>query len=188
MKPTQRFNFMCGRFQPFHHGHLNFLRIVIRRPEPFIVGITNPDPTVVKAEGESSHRHLADANPFTYFERHMMVREVLRDEEVRSNRYIIIPFAVNKPEVWRHYVPEKMTAYVPVFSEAEDSNAAWQLRKIERLKEQGHEIQIIDDISKRLHATDVRERILKGENWEELCPPGVCRVLRELVGSGRFNM
>ena len=34
-----------GRFQPFHLGHLEYLRGAAERCDEVFVGITNPDPT-----------------------------------------------------------------------------------------------------------------------------------------------
>src|SRR5438034_7277150 len=93
-----------GRFQPFHNGHLEYLRAARELCDTLIVGITNPDPTAIVEEPTSEHRHLPESNPFTYFERLLMVREVLRDESIPHDRSIIIPFPVNSPERWRYYV------------------------------------------------------------------------------------
>jgi nicotinamide mononucleotide adenylyltransferase len=183
--PDEPINMMFGRFQPFHLGHLNFLRVLTRRKEPFIVGVTNPDPSVVRPEAENSYRHLADANPFTYFERHLMVKGVLEAEGVPASRYLIIPFAVNTPDVWKHYLPKNLTAYIPMFDDSEEPNMAWQHRKVERFKQYGYQVSLIDDLNKRVHATNVRERIVRKENWEELCPPAVVEVVRQVLASGR---
>ena len=39
-----------GRFQPFHNGHLEYLRGAAARSDEVFVGITNPDPSRVKEE------------------------------------------------------------------------------------------------------------------------------------------
>jgi nicotinamide mononucleotide adenylyltransferase len=173
MKQPVVYNMMCGRFQPFHLGHLNYLRVLIAKPQPFIIGITNPDPTTIRSEGTSEHRHTADANPFTFFERYLMVREVLRDEDVRSSRYLIVPFPVNVPELWRFYLPGRVVQHMPVFSE-------WEAAKAQRFRDLGHEVVVVNELAKRVSATDVRERIRKGEDWRELVPQGVMRVLKNL--------
>ena len=39
-----------GRFQPFHLGHLEYLKGAAERSDEVFVGITNPDPAHVKPE------------------------------------------------------------------------------------------------------------------------------------------
>ena len=39
-----------GRFQPFHNGHLEYLRGAAECCDELFVGITNPDPARVKPE------------------------------------------------------------------------------------------------------------------------------------------
>jgi cytidyltransferase-like protein len=162
---------MSGRFQPFHLGHLNYLRVVIERPDPFIVGITNPDPTFIRQERESAHRHLPESNPFSYFQRYLMVREVLRDLQVSEDRFAIMPFPINVPDAWRHYLPTRIVQYVPVFSE-------WERLKAKRFEEFGFEVVEIADWEKAISATDIRVKIRnRDDSWRDLVPPGVARVI-----------
>jgi len=39
-----------GRFQPFHNGHLEYLRGAASRCDEIFVGITNPDPERIRPE------------------------------------------------------------------------------------------------------------------------------------------
>ena len=41
-----------GRFQPFHNGHLEYLRGAAARSDEVFVGITNPDPARVQGGAE----------------------------------------------------------------------------------------------------------------------------------------
>jgi cytidyltransferase-like protein len=177
MSFSSAYNMLCGRFQPFHTGHLNYLRIITAKPEQFIVGITNPDPSVIREEEGSDHRHRLDSNPFTYFERQAMIRETLRDEGVSEDRYTVTPFPVNVPELWKFYLPEHVVQHMPVFSE-------WEARKAQRFRDLGHEVIILDNLSKPPSATDVRERIVNRQDWKALVPPGVARVLDEILARG----
>src|SRR5262245_44124310 len=104
-----------GRFQPFHDGHLEYLRAARPLCLTLIIGITNPDPAATREEATSEHRHLPESNPYTYFERFLMVREVLRDEGIAGDTSIVIPFPVNSPERWRYYIPPNVVHYLRVF-------------------------------------------------------------------------
>jgi len=160
-----------GRFQPFHNGHLEYLRGAAARSDHVFVGITNPDPRRVREEPSDPLRHLPESNPFTYTERLLMLEAVAEDEGVRVS---VIPFPVNEPELWRAYVPEGVTQYLRLFSE-------WGGTKLERMRDAGYEVVILDEgVEKEISGRDVREAISDGGDWEGLVPPGVARVIRSL--------
>jgi len=162
-----------GRFQPFHCGHLEYLRLAAARSNTLIVGITNPDPMQVAEEQTALHRHHDEANPYTYFERVRMIREVLADEGL-AERAVIVPFPVNLPERFRYYIPTDVTHFIRVFSD-------WEATKAQRLRDAGYAVEVLQPgIEKAIEATEVRRRMLAGEPWADLVPPGTARVIAEL--------
>ena len=163
-----------GRFQPFHNGHLEYLRGAAERSDEVFVGITNPDPARVKPEPSDPLRHLPEANPYSYAERLLMVKGAAGDVGLDPACVHVIPFPVNEPELWPAYVPAGVTQYLRLFSE-------WGGTKLERLREAGYEVVILDEgAEKELSGADVRAAIRDGGDWESLVPPGVARVLRSL--------
>jgi cytidyltransferase-like protein len=160
-----------GRFQPFHNGHLEYLRGAAARSERVFVGITNPDPWRIKEEPTDPLRHLPESNPYTYTERLLMVESVAADEGISVH---VIPFPVNEPELWPAYVPEGIVQYLRLFSE-------WGGTKLDRLREAGYEVVVLDEgVEKGISGADVREAMRGGTEWESLVPPGVARVIRSL--------
>lgn len=163
-----------GRFQPFHNGHLEYLRAARGLCRSLVIGITNPDPAAIREDPTSAHRHLPESNPYTYFERLLMVREVLHDEGIPPERAVIVPFPVNSPERWRYYLPRGVVHYVRVFSD-------WEQAKVDRLREHGYVVEVIHPgIEKSIEASEVRRRMAAGEDWRSLVPPGVVRVIDAL--------
>jgi nicotinamide-nucleotide adenylyltransferase len=161
-----------GRFQPFHNGHLEYLRGAAARSERVFVGITNPDPRRIKEEPSDPLRHLPESNPFTYTERLLMVEAVAADEGIPVH---VIPFPVNEPELWPAYVPDGVTQYLRLFSE-------WGGTKLDRLRDAGYEVVILDEgAEKEISGIDVREALRSERDWESLVPPGVARVIRSLA-------
>jgi cytidyltransferase-like protein len=157
-----------GRFQPFHLGHLEYLRGAAERSDEVWVGITNPDPARVKEEPSDPLRHLPESNPYTYAERLLMVKEAASDEGIDVH---VIPFPVNEPELWSAYVPDGPTQYIRYFSE-------WGGTKIERLRAAGYDVVVLDSgAEKEISGADVRAAIRSGGDWRSLVPPGVARVL-----------
>ena len=163
-----------GRFQPFHNGHLEYMRGAADRSDELWIGITNPDPARILPEASDPARHLPESNPYTYDERLLMVKAAAADLGLDPASVHVIPFPVNEPDLWSAYVPGGITQYLRLFS-------AWGGEKQERLVAAGYEVVILDQgAEKELSGTDVREALRGGGDWESLVPPGVARVLREL--------
>jgi nicotinamide-nucleotide adenylyltransferase len=174
---TVPFGMIHGRFQPFHRGHLDYLRHASQRCEHLIIGLTNPDPSLVAQEEESIHRHRVEANPFTFFQRLLMVQRVVLDEGMDSRRVSIVPFPIHHPDRWPFYTPAHVVHFVTVFS-------AWEQKKVERLRAAGYQVEVLD-LPRLTSATEVRRRLRQGDDWESLVPPGVAAVIHG-VQQGRL--
>lgn len=160
-----------GRFQPFHNGHLEYLRGAAACSDEVFIGITNPDPSRIKEEPSDPLRHLPESNPFSYAERLLMVKAVAEDEGIRAH---VIPFPVNEPELWAAYVPDGVTQYVRLFSE-------WGGTKLERMREAGYEVVVLDEgAEKKISGADVRAAMREGRDWQRLVPSGVAGVIASL--------
>jgi nicotinamide-nucleotide adenylyltransferase len=160
-----------GRFQPFHNGHLEYLRGAAALSSEVFAGITNPDPQRIKEEPSDPLRHLPESNPFTYVERLLMIEAVAEDEGICVH---VIPFPVNEPELWPAYVPAGVTQYLRLFSE-------WGGTKLERMRAAGYQVVVLDEgADKEISGADVRAALLSGGEWEALVPRGVARVIRSL--------
>ena len=163
-----------GRFQPFHNGHLEYLRGAAARSDELFVGITNPDPARVKPEPSDALRHLPESNPWMYTERLLMVKAAAHDSGLDLAHVHVIPFPVNEPELWPAYVPERVTQYIRLFSE-------WGEQKTERFRDAGYEVVVLDEgVEKEISGADVRAALRSGGDWEALVPPGVARVIKSL--------
>jgi nicotinamide-nucleotide adenylyltransferase len=163
-----------GRFQPFHSGHLEYLRGAAEQCDELYVGITNPDPARIRPEPSDPARHLPESNPWSYAERQLMVKAAALDLGLDLARVHVIPFPVNEPELWPAYVPDGVTQYLRLFSD-------WGGTKLERLRDAGYEVVVVDrGAEKEVSGAEVREALRTGGDWESLVPPGVARVIREL--------
>ena len=171
-----------GRFQPFHNGHLEYMRGAAGRSDELWVGITNPDPARILPEASDPARHLPESNPYTYDERLLMVKAAAADLGLDPERVHVIPFPVNEPELWPAYVPQGVTQYLRLFS-------AWGGTKLDRMREAGYEVVILDEgAEKEISGADVRGALRERGDWESLVPPGVARVLGGLYGSLNVRM
>ena len=170
-----------GRFQLFHLEHLSYLLHALTLCDELVIGITNPDSTQMRLAPESDHRHLAEANPFSFYERLLMIRESLADEGVDLRRVAIVPFHILDAEQWRFYIPApgKVTQFMRFFSD-------WEERKAAEFRARGYDvIQIDAGQAKSMTATQVRGLLAEGGDWRSLVPAGTARVVEELGGLPR---
>lgn len=171
MPEKARFGMIHGRFQPFHLGHLEYMRAALERCQTLIVAITNPDPTAIREEQLAQHRHTDEANPYTFFQRLMMIRETLLDEGVDLRRVVIVPFPINYPERWPYYLPTGVLQFIRIFSQ-------WEQEKANRFRESGFRVEVLHPgATKAVEATEVRRLVGQGDAWRDLVPPGVARVI-----------
>ena len=178
---THRYGMIHGRFQPFHNGHWEYARTALARCDFLIIGVTNPDPSLIVPELADSERHLPEANPFTFFERQQMIQATLADADVSLFRVAIVPFPIHHPERWVYYCPAGTTQFVRLFS-------AWGKEKLRRFKDNGWRVEILDEgATKEVSGSEVRRQILEGQGWEKLVPSGVARVLREIGAAERLR-
>src|SRR3954465_11486004 len=94
-----------GRFQPFHMGHLEYMRGASERCDELWIGITNPDPARVKPEASDPARHLPESNPYSYDERLLMVKAAAADLGLDPAILHAIPFPLTAPALSRAPVP-----------------------------------------------------------------------------------
>ena len=166
-----------GRFQPFHNGHLEYLKGAAERCDEVFVGVTNPDPERIRPEASDPLRHLPESNPYSYVERLLMVKAAAVDAGLELERVHVIPFPVNEPELWPAYVPEDVTQFIRLFSD-------WGGTKLDRLRDAGYEVVVLDQgAEKEISGAEVRAAMREGGDWESLVPPGVGAVLRGLEPS-----
>lgn len=173
---------VTGRFQPVHADHLRLFRVALAASGRLVVGVTNPDPGSLRREPGSDHRHLADANPFTFFERlELLVAALASPEGVgpeAAARVRIVPFDLGRPERWHHYVPLHAVQYV-------GRHGPWESEKVRRLAAGGYAVVEVDGrAGARRSATAIREAMRARAGWEEMVPPAVVEPLRALLARG----
>ena len=160
-----------GRFQPFHNGHLQAIKYVLENVDELIIAI-----------GSIQDSHEIK-NPFTAGERHYMIQSALLDAGIPHNRFYIISIPdIDRNAVWLAHVRTLCPPFEIVYS----NNPL-----VARLtKEYGGSARLatIPFFNRKSYtATEVRRRILEGENWEELVPQAVIKIIREINGIKRIR-
>ncbi len=163
-----------GRFQVFHNDHLKYVLAGKSRCRHIVVGITNPDPLLTREDPADPQRSDPHSNPLTYYERYVMVREVLIEAGLDYDEFSIVPFPINLPELYRYYVPLDATFYLTIYDD-------WGRRKLEqfeslRLKTEVLWVRSLDE--KGLRAGDIRRSMAMGDAWEHLVPRQTARLMK----------
>ena len=164
-----------GRFQILHNDHLEYLLAGKKRCSHMVVGITNPDPVLTKKEPSDAMRSDPEANPLTYYERQILVREALKEAGAEPDSFSVVPFPISHPELYRCYVPMDAVFFLTIYDD-------WGEKKLRRFTELGLETEILwrkPEAEKGILATDVRLRMRRGEPWEHLVPPSVADCLKK---------
>ena len=170
---------VTGRFQPVHADHLRLFRLALVACSRLVVAVTNPDPGTRRPESASAHRHLDEANPFTYFERLELLTAALGSSEgvgpEIAARVRIVPFDLGRPDHWPHYVPFSAVQYIGVYG-------PWEREKSRRLAAAGYRVvEVAGDERTRRTSTAIRQALRAREAWEPLVPSATVEPLTNLL-------
>ena len=158
-----------GRFQPLHNGHVHALKDVFSQEEQVIMVI-----------GSAQAFYTPD-NPFTTGERVMMIESVLEELEIPCSRFLIIPVPdIHNYRKWVNHVKQ----YVPPFGIVYTGSATTH----QLFSEQKHQVkEIVLHKKKILSGTEIRRRMIQGEDWESLVPRMVSKLIQQFDGVQRVR-
>lgn len=158
---------IIGRFQPLHKGHMEVVKKVARESERVTIGI-----------GSAQYSHTKE-NPFTAGERYSMIAEALKEEGI-SNCYIVPVEDLNRYSVW----VSQVVSMCPKFSRVYTNNP--YTRRL--FSEAGFEVRDSPLYNRsEFSGTEVRRRIISGENWRVLVPDAVAEIIDEIDGAERVK-
>jgi len=155
-----------GRFQVLHNDHIKYLLSGWELCEQLVIGITNPDPVLTREENSDLNRSAGHSNPLTYYERFIILRDVLCEQGLSLKDFSIVPFPVNIPELYQNYVPMDAVFFLSIYDN-------WGRTKLQRFKDLGLKIHILRDVPpehKGLSSTDIREFMRAKKPWENSVP------------------
>jgi len=136
-----------GRFQPFHLGHLQDIKIALKEVDELVIGI-----------GSSNEKHTEE-NPFTIKERIEMIDLVLPKNEISNYTLYPIPdFHDDKKWV------EHIETLVPKFDIVYTGNK-WT----EKCFSKKYKV-IKVDMLKGISSTIIRNKIFNNKDWKNLVP------------------
>ena len=158
-----------GRFQPVHNGHLEVIKRIMKEVDELVIVV-----------GSSQYSHKLD-NPFTAGERITMIRKALEEEGIQLPRIWIIPV----PDVHQHALwVSQIVGYSPKFDVVYANEPLTRRLFIEA----GFNVELMPMIKREVYlATEIRKRMLAGENWKELVPSNVAKFIKDIDGEVRLR-
>jgi nicotinamide-nucleotide adenylyltransferase len=156
---------IIGRFQPFHLGHMRLIEEAQKEAEHIVIGI-----------GSSQESHKT-SNPFSAEERRKMIESSLKGVKSRVSVYDIPDIGDNAR--WVSHVENIVPKFDVVYTNGE----------LERrlFKEAGHRIHATGLFNRdKYSGTEIRRRIITGEEWEDLVPEGALKILEKIKGVERI--
>ena len=158
--------FYIGRFQPYHNGHHAVLAEIAKAADEIVIGI-----------GSAQLSHELQ-NPFTAGERVLMLTRSLEGLEVP---FYVIPIEdLRRNSLWAAHV-QSMT---PPFQVVHSANPL----VVRLFAEAGIPTHTDAMYERDRHSgTEIRRRMLEGEDWEGLVPAEVVAVISEIDGGGRLR-
>jgi nicotinamide-nucleotide adenylyltransferase len=158
-----------GRFQPFHLGHLDAIKNVLKEVDEIVIVI-----------GSAQYSHNSN-NPFTAGERLVMVRQALSEAKIDASRVWVVPV----PDVHLHMMwVANVEGYTPRFNVVYSNEPLTRRLFIEK----GYQVQSLPFFERVLYSsTIVREKMLNGESWKALVPKSIASFIIEIDGVNRLR-
>lgn len=176
MTKEYRFGIYIGRFQPFHLGHLQTLKLALDKAEQIILIL-------------GSHRAAPDIrNPWTSDERIEMIRSCLSADDLNRVHFLPIRDWLYSDNLWLAAVQQKVVEItqgasdVVVLGHHKDASSYYlDLFPQWDCLETGH--------YQALNSTDIRYAYFKGgdEGYRQVVPPGIAQFLEKFQRGDRYQ-
>lgn len=155
-----------GRFQPYHDGHHYVVEEIADEVDELVIGI-----------GSAGDSHT-ERNPFTAGERVTMVTKATADTDVVT--YAVPIEDLERNAVWVSHV----RSMCPPFDVAYSNNPL----VIRLFKEAGVEVRQEPLFRRKvLKGSELRSRMIEGEDWREHLPDSVESVIEDVSGVERLR-
>lgn len=163
-----------GRFQPFHKDHLKYVLAGFEKVDFLYIGLTNPDPSHTIEDYTDLRRSQMSANPCTYYERLLMVRNSLFDKGIDIKKFCIVPFPINLNSIWKFYLPQDAIYFLTIYDD-------WGEKKLQMFTEYGLETHILWRKSieeKGFTGSEIRKSISLDKPWKHFVPNATYEIIK----------
>ena len=158
---------IVGRFQPYHSGHHEAIKNILKEADELIIVV-----------GSSDESHKAE-NPFTAGERIEMISIALKEKKLFEKCFIIPVADVHENSIW----VSKIKSYCPKFDVVYTNNPL-----VKQLFEtSGLEVKKMVSKLKDVDGVKIRKAILSGDEWSGLVPDAVKDYLKKIKADERIS-
>ena len=150
-----------GRFQPLHKGHLWVIKKILEENEKIIIVIG------------SSEEKFSERNPLTTEQRQILIEKALEESGIDKKNYLIIPVHdINNIELWVEHLNKHVPKYDKIYTGSDLVKKCYQKNPTAKVIDLNRDFFPIS-------ATEIREKIIKKEDWEEMVPPSTAKLLKK---------
>ena len=159
-----------GRFQPFHLGHLDLVKQILKECDEVVIAIT------------SSQFNYLEKDPFTAGERIEMIRDSIKGSDLDLSCCIIM--AVENQfniATW----PSYLKSILPHFDKVYSGN------KYVKMLLEDFDIEVVQPEffdRQNYNATKIRSMIISGDEWENMVPKAVSDFIKKINGRHRLKI
>ncbi|MFQ5940398.1 MAG: nicotinamide-nucleotide adenylyltransferase [Nitrososphaerales archaeon] len=161
---------IIGRFQPFHKGHLQLVKSILKDCDELVIAIA------------SAQFNFIEKDPFTAGERILMIHEALKEGNVDLAKCYIVPLVNDENNArWIGH----LRSYLPHFDVVYTGNPyVAMLMKNSKIKVK--KIKFYD--KEKYSGSKIRRLMLKGNSWEYLVPTSVVETIKKINGIKRVRI
>jgi nicotinamide-nucleotide adenylyltransferase len=137
-------------------------------------------PEVIIGIGSAQFSHTLH-NPFTAGERVTMIRLAMDEAKIDASKYYLIPLRdLRIHDLWVAHVISQTPRFEVVFSNEPVTSRLF--------KEAGFRVDPLPFYDREVYsATEIRERVVRGESWEKLVPESVAAYVKQIFGDERLR-
>jgi len=166
---------LCGRFQPFHYGHFDFISGAFEHVDHLIIGITNPDIHSMNYAESDLQRSRPESNIFTYKERKEMIDEVISNHFSTLKTHEVIKFNLNDIHSIVNSLPPNLLFFHTIYD-------SWGEEKRKLFESTGTTVKVLWHRKDKITtATNVRYHIAeRDQDWQRFVPRPVVKIIERI--------
>lgn len=166
---------LCGRFQPFHYGHYDFLSGAFEHVDHLIIGITNPDVQSINYSESDLQRSRPESNIFTFLERKEMIDEVVKNHFPSQKTHEVIKFNLNEINTIIKSLPSNLIFFHTIYD-------SWGEEKRRLFESTGTTVKVLWRRTEKITtATNVRYHLAeRGRDWQLFVPRPVVKIIERI--------
>lgn len=150
-----------GRFQPFHKGHLDAVKQMLRANRKIVIGVG------------SAQYAGTPANPFSASLRTWMIRRSLAEAGIAAKKFSIVKIPdIHDDTRWVTHVEKIAAPFAEVWSGTP---------KVQKLfRKNSNYAVVVPRFRTGVSGTVIRKRMHEKERWEHLVPAAVADIIKKL--------